>query len=169
MAVDLALAKQHLRVEHDDEDSLITAYLNAAIDWVESHTGKLLTRREVTQTEPGFVSYFRLYYGPAPATVSVAYADSDNLAATVDDALLADTRLYPPVGDAWPSAARNTPVTLTYTAGFETAPDALNAAVLLLVGHYYKNREAVTLSTTNPEELPLAVEALCRPYRTVLC
>ena len=168
MAVDLTLAKQHLRVDHDDENSLITAYLNAAIDWVEGQTGKLLTRREVTQTEPGFLSYFRLHYGPAPATVSVEYTNSDNLAATVDDAMLSDGRLYPPFGEAWPAAARNTEVVLTYTAGYETTPDALNAAVLLLVGHWYKNREAVTLNTTNPAELPLAVEALCKDYRPVM-
>lgn len=165
MAVDLTLAKQHLRVLHDDENALITAYLDAAKDWVESFTGKLLERREVTQIERGFVSYFRLFHGPDPATVSVAYTDADFASGSVADPLIAGDRVYPPLGEIWPAAATNTPVTVTYTAGYTETPDALDAAVLLLVGHYYKNREAITVSNTNPSELPLAVESLCRPYR----
>jgi Phage gp6-like head-tail connector protein len=38
MAVDLALAKKHLRVFSDDEDDEIELYLKAAVDWTLTYT-----------------------------------------------------------------------------------------------------------------------------------
>ena len=162
MAVDLALAKQHLRVTSDSEDALIGAYLNAAKAWVENYTSTKLARVEVTQTVCAFAVYVPLLYGPNPEGVEVSYTDADDQAATFADGRLLDGRLYAPV-TGWPSFAEHTPITLTYTAGFETAPGDLDAAVLLLVGEYYQNREAGNAAPA----VTMAVEALCRPYRSV--
>lgn len=54
-------------------------------------------------------------------------------------------------------------------AGFDTDEDRLlldddiRLVILLLVGHWYANREAV--SDKNTSEMPLAVDALLQPYR----
>ena len=60
-------------------------------------------------------------------------------------------------------------VTVTYTAGYAAGeePQSLIQAMLLLVGHFYANREAVTLGGTSsaPQEVPLAVESLCNQHR----
>lgn len=40
MAVDLALAKKHLRVLHDDEDVEIKLYLDAAVVWTMTYTNR---------------------------------------------------------------------------------------------------------------------------------
>ena len=161
MAVDLTLAKQHLKVETTDEDALITQYLNAANAWVENYTGKLLTRREVTQEQACFDAYLPIYFGPDPASLTIAYTDADDAAQTIADALIVRDRVYP--ADTWPTAADNTAVTLTYTAGFESVPADLDSAVLLLVGDSYANRET---SEAAPA-VSMAVEALCRPYRSL--
>lgn len=166
MPLDLPLAKEQLRILHDDEDTLIQQCLDAAIGAVERQTGYLLSRREVTQTESGFLSYFTLFYGPDPDTISLAYTDADGTAQTLSDLTPVRDRLYP--DDAWPAGLRNRPVVLTYTAGSDTPPAELAQAALLLTAHYYKNAEAITVSNTNPSELPLAVEWLCRPFRKVL-
>ncbi|SDO72583.1 Phage gp6-like head-tail connector protein [Halomonas shengliensis] len=42
--------------------------------------------------------------------------------------------------------------------------DDLTTAMLLLIGHWFENREAVVIGTIT-SELPLAVEALIAPYR----
>lgn len=39
MSVTLTLAKQHLRVETDDEDDLILSYMEAATAWIERYCG----------------------------------------------------------------------------------------------------------------------------------
>lgn len=41
--------------------------------------------------------------------------------------------------------------------------DAVRAAMLLMIGHWYVNREAVTGDSVN--EVPMGTEALLRPYR----
>ena len=42
--------------------------------------------------------------------------------------------------------------------------DDITAAMLLLIGHWYTNRESVVVGTIT-SELPMAVEALISPYR----
>ena len=161
MAVDLTLAKQHLRVDHSDEDVLITQYINAAIAWVENYTDKLLTRREVTQEASCFGVYLPLHYGPAPDSLSIAYTDTDEAAQTIADAKLVRDRAYP--ASSWPTIDENTEIVLTYTAGYSSVPADLDSAVLLLVGEFYDNREA---GEARPA-VQMAVENLCRPYRSV--
>ena len=161
MTVTLALAKQHLRILHDEEDTLISSYMAAAVAWVENYTGKFLTRKEATQVEAEFGSFLTLFYGPSPATLSIAYTDADDAGQTIPDAKIVRDRVYP--GSTWPTIADDTPITLTYQAGYEATPADLDHAVLLLVGEYYDNREAGEAATA----VTAAVESLCRPYRSL--
>lgn len=160
MAVDLALAKQQCRVLHDREDGLIAIHLAAAQTWVENYTGKLLTRREVAQTETRFGSFITLAFGPSPEDVEITYS-LDGEDETVTDARIVRDRLYPAA--TWPSVTEPAMIVINYTAGYETTPADLDAAVLLLVADAYMNREAgaATPATT------AAVQALCSPYRSV--
>ena len=161
MAIDLTLAKQHLRVDHDDEDALITQYLNAAISWVENYTGKLLARREVTQDETCFGTYLPLFYGPDPANLTIDYTDSDGGSATIADALVVRDRAHP--SDSWPTITDNTPITLTYTAGYTSVPADLDSAVLVHLRAQYDEWR----SGEADKAAMMAVEALCRPYRSL--
>lgn len=163
MAVTLALAKQHLRVDGTDEDTTIAAYLAAAVAWVENYTGKKLVRGEVTQEVAALESPVALSWGPEPVDLSVGYTDADDVARTFDDLTIVLGRAYA----SWPTPKEDTPITLTYTAGFEATPADLDSAVLLMTGHFYANREAVNVGSS-VTEMPLAVEALCSPYRSVL-
>lgn len=42
--------------------------------------------------------------------------------------------------------------------------DAVRSAMLLMIGHWYVNREAVVIGSI-PAEVPMAVTALLQPYR----
>ena len=60
----------------------------------------------------------------------------------------------------------NKPLVMTGEEGLSLTP-ALRMAALLLIGHWYTNREAVvtgTIATT----LPLAYESLIHPYREIV-
>lgn len=162
MSVELPLAKAQLRVRHADEDTLITQYISSSKAWLERYTAKALDEGEVIDTFTAFPAYFTLTRGPAVELSSIVYTDANGDEAEVEGASLIDGRVYPPVS-GWPATSQNTPILVTYLAGYETTPDDLVAAQLLLIGHWYQNREAVAQGTF--AEVPLAVEALAGPYR----
>ncbi len=60
-------------------------------------------------------------------------------------------------------------VSIQYVAGFDTLPaeyEDLKHAIMLLIGAWYYQREAV--SEKPMQEVPLAVDALIQPYRAIL-
>jgi uncharacterized phiE125 gp8 family phage protein len=174
--IDLLTARAHLHVSAGDEDALIGAYLNAARGAVEAATSKLLSSQNVVQRAAGFPcadKAIRLWKGPVTAIVSVKYDDSDGVEQTLASFRLvegANAKLLPAYGSSWPVAkAAEGSVRITYTAGYaaDEIPPELDQAMLLLIGHFYANREAVVAgSAAQTAELPLGVEALIAPYRT---
>jgi uncharacterized phage protein (predicted DNA packaging) len=94
--IDLSLVKQHLRVDHDDEDVLIQGYIDAALAHVEQHCDRVLVEGDPLLPE--------------------------QMGLTKD----------------------------------------VRQAVLLLVGHWYSNREAVMIGSNgvSASEVPLAYERL---------
>lgn len=176
--IDLAAAKQHLRVEDDSEDTLIGMYLASAVALVETLTGKLLAPKEFTQVAAGFPSdrapyALKLYKGPVSAITSIEYDPGDGSA----PAVLADFRLVegvnaallPAYGQSWPATLDGPgTVRVTGTAGYADGetPAELDQAVRMLVGHFYANREAVG-GAASSSELPLAVKSLISGYLPV--
>jgi uncharacterized phiE125 gp8 family phage protein len=172
--VTLSEAKLHVRVDGSTEDALITALIVAARQLVEEQSGLAL----ITQTwEIRLDAWPALLYLPrAPllGVTSVTYTDDAALTATLaataytlrtgtqPGSLLFDADLLPTV-----TLADVAGVKVRYTAGYGAAaanvPQAIRQAILLLVGHWYANREAVGAGTLAP--LPMAVDALLAPYR----
>lgn len=165
-------AKLHLRVLHDDEDTLIDGLIIAAREWVEHFTGHILVLRNVTQRLPSFTRP-RLFAWPIAddATVTATYVDSDGATQPLTGARLIFgngwAELATAFGSAWP--ATYGPASVTVEAGYATpddVPRSMKQAMLLLIGHWFANRESVSDNTMS--EVPLTVEALCQPYRMVL-
>ena len=168
-------AKLHLRVEHDAEDSLISRIVDAATERCESFQLRSFVTQTWQLTLPRF-PYGRRILLPRPplqSVTSVVYTDSDDAEQTV---AVADYRadvsagsIILGVGD-WPSTATDPDaVRITYVAGYGNegtdVPEAARAAILLLVGHLYENREAVTIGTGPTFKIPLSVEWLLYPNR----
>lgn len=173
-AVGLARAKQHLRVEHDEEDELIGAYVSAAVDHVESVISKCLTPKVVRQVAAGFPGNgrIRLYKGPVQEVLAVEYDDANGAPTALADFRLVEGSpavLMPVVGEAFPATYGGPgTVRIDLLAGYQPGemPRAIETAVLQLTAHYYANREAVVTGTI-ATEIPLGVQALLRPHRPV--
>jgi len=167
--VSLDTAKQHIGLLDDtSRDDLIAGYIKAAREWVENYTGHILVQREVTDEHEGFGAFFDLMKRPFdPETVTITYTDADGVAQTVSDVTVSGRRVRPAFNAWWPSTRPYTAVNVTYTAGYAEGevPQSLIQAMLLLVGHFWVNREAVSERQSN--EVPFAVTALCDPYRAV--
>ena len=159
----LAEAKTHLRVTHDSEDSLIASLRNAACEYVERVSGVALAEADYLWEGNSFSRASALPVRPVTAIGSIAYTDGDGASATYDTARLVNGSVFPAFGESWPTAYGY--VAVTFTAG-GTAPDDLLAAVKLMLGHLWTNREAV--SADSMTEVPLGVDALIQTYRQVM-
>lgn len=172
--VTLDMAKRQCSIHGSDAtfDALLTMYIAPAVDFVENRSGQLLVQRSVTEAFSGFGSYLELSKRPVISVTGASYYDEAGTAQT-----LADTDLLPLIGvnpvrvypaSSWPSVKSNTPVTVTYLAGYtdEERPQGLIMAALLLIGHWFANREAVVIGEVS-SELQLSVDALCMQKRPV--
>lgn len=189
--VSLAEAKLHCRVDHDEEDTLISGLIAAARGWAEAYTWRgiaLATRRYSLDAFPNRceVGRSRRYQWTADPLVlpfpelaevtSIEYVDDDGVTQAMDEAdYTADAdsepaRIFPAYGTYWPSTrAVPNAVKVTYTSGYTDAtsvPAELKTAILLLVGHWYVNREAVVTGTIT-NDVQLSATALLDPYRVM--
>ena len=178
--VDLDEVKAHLRVDFSDDDPLITALIDAATSYLDGWTG-ILGRAMITQTWelalddfPADAIYLPL--GPLQSVASITYIDATGLPQTVPsvnyyvDTKSLDGWVVPNADTPWPETmyAPNV-VTVRFVCGYGDAPavpQAIKQAMLLLIGHWYENREG-SIVGTSVAELPLAVSALLAPFRRV--
>jgi len=171
--VTLAEAKSHCRVDSSDDDTLIQAYINAATAHAEKRTGVAMvaqTWEEVLDTFPD--GAIELGIGPLVSVTSVKYDDADGVEQTVSasdyqvDTVSLTPRVVPV--DAWPATAETiNAVRVRFVAGTGT-PHDVKEAVLLLVGHWYANREASVVDASTAE-LPFAVDALLSLHERKFC
>lgn len=159
--VTLEEAKEHLRVDHDDENTLIQGLIGAAvahIDGYEGILGRAIMPQTWSQEYDGFCGDMVLPFGPVQSVSSVGY-DGETF---TDYRLLKDGRgpfLRVSTGSSWPSASG--PVTVEYVAGADEAPAPIKAAILLHIGTLYEYRETMVENVN----LSPAYEALIAPYR----
>jgi uncharacterized phiE125 gp8 family phage protein len=173
--VTLAEAKAHLRVDLSDDDLLIESLVSAARAHIEDATGRALitqTWRLNLDNWPA-ADYIRLPRPPAQSVSSVVYTNSAGTAATLSSttAYSVDTdsepgRIVLRYGQTWPSVTLTpvNPIVITYIAGYgraESVPQPLKQAVLLLVGHWYENREgSIVGAGVLASPIPFAIDSL---------
>lgn len=168
-AVSVQDATDHLRVTGTDEAYLIGRLVAAATEAVGEMAGRVMATETWAMSVASASGDLALPKSPVQAVTAISYYDS---ADTVQAANVADFYLFkdddkavlrPKPGKAWPlTSAREDAITVTFTAGYVKLPDALRYAVLLMVGHLYRNREAVGEAM---EILPLGVEAHVNIHR----
>ena len=172
--IDVAAAKAWMKVETAAEDALIGGLVNAAVATIEAQTGKFLSMKGFTQELARFPLcspyLIRLSRGPVATIDAIEYDPADGSAAVeVDDFRLIEGlngALLPAFGATWPSTLEGpAAVRISGTAGFgdDEAPE-LDQAALMLVAHWYQNRDAVSVGPA-ATELPLGVQMLIAPYR----
>jgi hypothetical protein len=108
----------------------------------------------------------RLQRSPLQSVTAVNYVDGDGTTQTVDPSTyLVDTsrdpgRIAPAYGKLWPVARyQQGAVSVTFVAGYDVVPETIRQAILLLVGHWFENREAVNVGNI-VTPLQFAVESL---------
>jgi uncharacterized phiE125 gp8 family phage protein len=173
--VSLDEAKAQLRVSGTVEDALIGGYIAAARGLVEDITGRSLMPQTWRLDLDGISSRIWLpKAAPVSAVTGITYVDSDGATQTLSTSAYRLQSASEPAFVEWtdaisvPSlASRSDAVKVTYTAGYASAdlvPAQLRQACLLLVAHFFANREPVAVGTI-ATALPMGVEALCARWR----
>lgn len=169
--VSLAEIKLHLRIEPDvsAEDDLLSSLIKAARLHAERVTGKAL----VTQTWKLVLDSFPPWEiefpkPPLQSITSIVYLDSNGDSQTLDASayrVVATSEpgiVEPAYGEAWPSTYDVTGgIAITFVCGMGLAAavsDDIKAAIKLMVGHWYRNREEV--SAGGLSQVPMAAELL---------
>lgn len=171
-AISDADVKAWLKVDTDDDDALIGALRDAAINQIERHTGRTLRTSTYSITAPNWQHVRRLPVGPITTLTAIKYfkendaAQSTLAASEYSHALLGDV-LHVNFRNSLPVVDPYRPNAVQLEGGMGTRaneiPTAMRTAALLLVGHWYENRSAVHIGTSI-QEMPMAVEALLAQF-----
>lgn len=170
----LAEVKAHIKVDGDDDDALIGAYLAAAvghIDGPEGILGRCVLRQRLEYRPACGGRVIALPYGPVTAVEEAAYSPT-GVAAVVfgpDEIQLRGDQIALTSGAAWPEA-RDGDLSVSYWAGSATLHPSILAAILLMVGDLYAHRETVIAGggvRAEPLKTPASVENLLWPFRVL--
>lgn len=175
--ISLDEAAAHLRVSSGEEDHLIEGLIAAAVAYLDGPDGVLgrcLMAQEWQLRLSSWADPIRLPVEPV-RSVAVSYVDAAGVVQVLDGAgyslrqpMGCGPQLRPAHGAAWPDLGdSDLPVTVTMQAGYSEAaavPAPLKVAMLMLIAHWFQNREAVVVGTIT-SELPMAVAALIAPFR----
>ena len=193
--ISLAEAKLHLRVDFDDDDSLIQVLISAARQAAETLTNRQLMAarwRMVLDSFPG-PSLMGVPAGqtftlpghavllpksPVASVVEIRYLDMAGVSQvmpsahyTVDKAC-EPARITPVFGQIWPVALPQIgAVSVTFDAGYGGAadvPEGLKSWIKLRLGSLYAHREEVaSMARGRIDPLPF-VDGLLDPYKVPL-
>lgn len=173
--ISLVEAKLHLRVDHDDEDDLITTLIAASTEWLENALDRKLVAGSWRLELASFASVIELPYPPLVSVDQVQYVDLDGTTQVVAesvyevDTTVSPGRLMLADGQSWPSTKlTNAAALISFSAGYGAAADVpamAKAAIKLLVGHWYENRETA-VAGLQVKESPMAVQAIVHSLRS---
>lgn len=158
--VTLEEAKYQCRmVEDDSEDTFITSLIAPARAYVERVGRFQLVATTRTETFSRWGDYLEIFRRPVATVDEVNYTDEAGTAAEYEG-YLADVarfplRIYPGVDSEFPGIADGGSISVTYTTGALEATDEeyliAKRAILLLIGHWFENREGAALGVASTD------------------
>jgi uncharacterized phiE125 gp8 family phage protein len=176
-AVTLEEIKLHLKIDTNEQDAEVMAWLMAATALIDGPRGigiAMINQSWRLSLDAFPASGIEIRLRPVTAITSIVYTDEAGATQTLSAlSYTADFDSFPVIirpghGEAWPTTySKPGAVKVTFSAGHgagaATVPEPLKAAIKLLVGHYNNNREAVGADFS---ELPLGVQSILDAYRS---
>lgn len=173
--VSLLEAKEHCRVSISDDDGLLAGYLIAARDFAEGFIGRKLMTQTWDVRLDWFPSCIEVPIGPLQSVTYIQYVDTAGATQTLSsavyqvDASSLVARIAPAYQQTWPTIRdQMNAVTLRVVVGYGSnpgdVPESIRQAILMLVGHWYENRETINVGNITGE-IPFSARALLWPNR----
>ena len=184
--VTLEEARTHLRIEpygsppeHPD-DTYITTLITVAREFCEQYLERALVTQTITSVTNAFSKSLVLPNAPIQSVTSITYVDENGVTQTLPETVYEldtyDNKIRLQYDQQYPKTRpQEDAVTITYVAGYTNGespdiyplPAPVKAAMLLLIGNQYENRQQDVLGNTRISfnSLPLGVYNLLQPYR----
>lgn len=171
--VSLAEAKLHLKIDSDTtDDNLISLLITAAREQAEMYTRRAFIAQTWELQEDCFEGgEILLEKTPVQSVTSIKYYDTNGVEQTLSTSVYglnqADepNEVYLKYGMVWPVVrGEENDVKIRFVAGYSTVPASVKAAMLLIIGHLYENREDVVVGR-QVNDLPKGSKYLLDPFR----
>jgi uncharacterized phiE125 gp8 family phage protein len=161
--ITLAEAKLFCRVEHFDDDALIDQLILSATKHVERVTGWALNPQTQQKSHKRVSEIIRLPHWPVNAVTDIERVGTTtvSVASNFDVDLTERPARVTPIDGM--TLASGEVIRISYTVGSNDPPDDLRQAVLMLVAHWYENREAAVSGSTT-SEVDMGVTRLCAGF-----
>jgi len=171
--ITLTEVRQHLRLpENEAEDTLLLSLITTARDYCEHYTRRALAE----QTLEFYLDRFPvsgtilLSCPPLRSVTEIGFKDSTGeefILPSSDYLVNVDCepgQILPAVGTNWPAFTPypTSAVRVRFVSGYEELPVSIRLAILLLIGHWYENREATGAASS---VIDFSVHSLLAPYR----
>lgn len=168
--VSLELAYAHLAIDAEGSPPvspfdlwLTEVGIPGAREAAENYTGRAFAPQTATYRYDSFDQIEPIRVQPFGGIASISYKDENGATQTVSDYTVATDRYGDVTIEAdWPAGSE---VEIVVNVG-GAAPKAAVNAILLILGHTFKNRESVT--DRQAFELPMGAIWLLNPYRVRL-
>ena len=175
--ISLDEVKSQLRVEHTDDNTLLTRLISVAIAMTD--VKGVLGQAMITQTwaqwlGPNPTKTVQLLLGPVQSVSAVKYYDVDGVLQT--DTLAnysvfgvpSKTTIEPKSGFNWPvTQERDDAIKIEYVIGYGDAstdvPETIRHALMLMIGHWYDNREQTQMDDLS--DIPFGFMELLNIHR----
>jgi len=156
------------------ENSLLNSLITVARQYAENFQKRAFLTQDWELWLDDFPSknYIQIPLPPLQSITSVKYYDTSDTEATFSsDDYFVDTKSEPGriglnYGETWPTTALRpiNGVYIEFKAGYGDAatdvPETVKQAMLLLIGAWYEQREAITTTGLNVKDVPFGVKAL---------
>jgi uncharacterized phiE125 gp8 family phage protein len=141
------------------DDLLLELFISAAREWAEQYTGLALGGRTLEMALTAFPAEITFPYGPVIGIAYITYLDKDGLELVVPaadyqlDTFSTPARVILAPDATWPDdvGTQTNGIRVFYAVGYSAPgespqdnpmPRSIKVALLLTIGHLYKNREA---------------------------
>lgn len=148
-AVSLEDTKARLRVDSDDDNTVIQQLIDEVTQKAETYCNLYLQVREVEIMCDGWSDFCRMPVGPlaANAVQSITYVDSDGANQTLPSAVYElrpdglEAELVLADGASWPGIMTGSRITVALNAGYAALPLDVRLALYEQIADRYENRE----------------------------
>lgn len=159
--------KEHLRLipgDDSEDEAILTPLITAAREYCENRTGQSFAEQEIEAYPTEARSPLYLPRAPVISVeeASITYNGEETDIPRENFTIGNGGYCVICPGFTWQSGGT---AKIRYKAGHKTTPKLIRQAMLLLIGHWYENRETVSVGAVTAVDVPYAVKVLLNQYK----